>query len=137
MTNAPTPPPPSAVRPPAAALSWGLGLLGLLLLPFVTLVISGVVMVAVGLHQSRSGGLARANGRRAADWGLTVLVIAVPCTVVWVVALSIRASGFFPWDLAAIVWLLLGVVTLVVAVVGLVQSSGGRVVRVPAIRFFR
>lgn len=137
MTNAPTPPPPSTARPPAAALAWGLGLLGLLLLPFVNLVISGIVMVAVGLHQSRAGGLARVNGRRAADWGLTVLVIAIPCTVVWVVALTIRASGFFPWDLAVIVWLLLGVVNLVVAVVGLVQAAGGRAVRVPAIRFFR
>lgn len=140
MTDSPTPPPPPTApveRPPAATVAWGLGLLGLIFLPFVNLLVSGIVMTVVGLHQSRAGGLARVNGRRAADWGLTVLVIIVPCIALWVTALTIRAEGFFPWGISVIVWGLLGVLNLVFSIIGLAQAAGGRRVRVPAIRFFR
>lgn len=140
MTDAPTPPSTPAaavVRPPAATLAWGLGLLGLIFLPFVNLLVSGIVMTVVGLSQSRAGGLARTNGRRAADWGLTVLVILVPCIALWVTALTIRAEGFFPWGISVIVWAVLGVLNLVVSIVGLAQAAGGQRVRIPAIRFFR
>jgi uncharacterized Tic20 family protein len=124
-------------RPPTGALAWGLGLLGLLFLPFANLVVSGVVMVAVGLAQSRSGGLARVNGRRAANWGLTVLLILAPCIALWITALTIRAEGFFPWGISVIVWGVLGIANLVAAIVGLVQANAGGEVRFPAIPFLR
>ena len=133
----PPPAPPLPVRPPSGALAWGLGLLGLVFLPFANLLVSGIVMVAVGLSQSRAGGLARVNGRRAANWGLTVLVILVPCMALWITALTIRAQGFFPWGISVIVWIVLGIVNLVAAIIGMVQANGGREVRFPAIPFFR
>jgi uncharacterized Tic20 family protein len=114
-----------------------LGLLGLLGLPFVNLIVSGIVMTAVGLSQSRAGGLARVNGRRAANWGLTILIILVPCIALWATAVTIRAEGFFPWGISVIVWGLLGIANLVAAIVGLVQANGGRKVRFPAIPFLR
>lgn len=133
-TPAASPAPPAA---PRGALPWGLGLLGLLFLPFANLVVSGVVQAIVGIRQRRLPGIAGANARLAANWGLTVLLIDVVCMVFWVIALSIRAQGFFPWGLTIIVWAVLGVLNLIASILGLTQALAGRPARWPAIPFVR
>lgn len=130
-TSAPTP------APPRGALPFGLGLISLVFLPFLSLIVAGIVMALVGSAQRKRGGLAAVNGRRAANWGLTLIVIMVPMTALWIVALSIQAQGFFPWGISVIVWVVLGIANLVVAIYGLVSASSGREARVPAIPFLR
>lgn len=126
-----------APAPARGALPWGLALLGLVFLPFVNLLVSGIVMVAVGLAQRKHGGLAEVNGRRAANWGLTVLVLIVPSIALWLTALIIEAQGFFPWGISVIVWVVLGIVNLAAAITGLVQAMSGRAVTFPVIPFLR
>lgn len=144
MSNAATPrPEPVSYRPesapaePTGALSWGLNLLGIGFLPFLNLLLSGLVVTIVGLNQSKRGRLARVNGRRAANWALTVLLITIPSAAIYVTAIVIKAEGFFPWGIAIIVWALLGIVNVIAAITGLVQARAGREVKFPAIPFFR
>ncbi|RFA09282.1 hypothetical protein B7R54_08610 [Subtercola boreus] len=127
----------SAPAAPTGALAWGLNLLGIGVLPFLNLFLSGIVVTIVGITQSKRGGLARVNGRRAANWGLTVLLITLPCAAVYVTAIVIKAEGFFPWGIAIIIWGLLGVVNVIAGIIGLVQARAGREVRFPAIPFLR
>jgi uncharacterized Tic20 family protein len=124
-------------RPVTGALSFALGFLSFIFIPLFNLVVAGIVMAIVGYQQSKRGGLASVNGRAAANWGLTMIVIMVPAIALWVTALSIRAEGFFPWGISIIVWGLLAIANLVVIIIGLVRATSGREARIPAIPFLR
>ena len=66
----------------SGAVAWGLGLLAIVPFPFVSAVAASVTMAAVGRAQRKNGPVAAANGRNAANWGLTYLALSVPLIVV-------------------------------------------------------
>lgn len=152
MTSAPLPPagplppqmPPPGVRQPGGALAWGLGLLVLLCFPFASSAIAGIAMIIAGLAQRSAGGVAAENGKNAANWGATYLLITLVSVIVFFTFLfgipddDPVKQGFFPGGIPLVV---LGVVTLihlVVSVMGLAKGSSGQVFRVPgALPLFR
>jgi uncharacterized Tic20 family protein len=99
-------------------------------------------MAAVGRSQRRNGPIAAANGRNAANWGLTYLLLTVPLVTLHFVFLfwftRDRPSGeFFPIGIPLTVWIVLSVVFVVVCFVGVTRANKGLVFTAPAIRFFR
>ena len=140
----------AAVRPePRGTIAWALGFLAYVPIPFVNVLVAGITQLVVGLRQRRHGGLAAANGVRAANWGLMQLCWPV------LMALSLTLAALtgepsptgdgmrFTPVMEGIVftmlglYLLLGLMQLVYAIVGTVQASKGRVVRLPIVPFLR
>lgn len=138
----------SAARPavqatggaPTGALGWGLGLLVLVPIPVASVLIAGLAMVVAGLSSRPDGGNASRNGRNAANWGLTyILLTAVLLGLVLCFALSADAlpgsAGSFVLQ-PLFCWLLVSVGHLVFVIIGLVRAGRGEVYRAPAIPFF-
>lgn len=128
--------------PPTGRTSWMLGLLAFIPLPFVGLVLAAIAMIAANGSAKRTGQpVAIENGRRAANWGLTVLTVMGLC-VVYVIVLAVfvpetRTAGFFPIGVAVVVYLILAVVHLIVVVIGIVRAGGGKVGPAFAIPYLR
>jgi uncharacterized Tic20 family protein len=126
----------------AGLMSYGLGFLGWIPIPFVGLIIGGVAMFAARASVSRRGPIAAQNARAAANWGLTIIVAIVALVVLQILLASIAAAtdarGFLPTGLPILLILLVGPVHLVVLILGLVNASKGRVFKNPiAIPFLR
>src|SRR5699024_7083280 len=65
-------------QPPASgAVSWAMGFLCFIPIPYVSFLIAGIVMAAVYPSQRRKGPVAAENARFAANWGLTVILAVV------------------------------------------------------------
>lgn len=64
-------------RPPAGTVAWAMGFLAFIPIPFLGSIITGIVMMLVGNGQKDKGEIARLNGRNAANWGLTYLLLTV------------------------------------------------------------
>lgn len=155
MGPVPTGPAPTgpASTPAAPArngtIAWALGFLAYVPIPFVGLVIAGITQLIVGLGQRKHGGLAAANGVRAANWGLTQLCWPVLMALTMLIAVltgvpSSTGDGMmFHPVMNVLVFTMLGlffVVCLlqaVYAIVGTVMASKGRRVGLPVIRFLR
>lgn len=123
---------------PGGALAWGLGLL--VLLPIgVSPLVAAIAMVAAGRAQPRHAPVAAANGRNAANWGLTFLIASIVLAVLTVVVLvNLRDS---PQEVLTLVpiasWLLLTVAHLVFCVIGMIQANRLRVFWAPALPVLR
>lgn len=113
---------------PTGTLSWGLGLLAYLPIPLVSLIIAGIAMAAAYPSQRRRSPVAAENARRAANWGLTlVLVCVLMIGAVVVLALSL---GPTPGDRALLPFVLifpLAVTHLVLVVRGMIRARRGEV----------
>lgn len=131
-----------ATTNPTGRTSWMLGFLAYIPIPFLGLVIAAVAMLAANGSAKRTGQpVAMENGRRAANWGITVLLVMALCGL-YVLFLAIavpdaRSAGFFPIGLSVVVILLLAVAHVVVTIAGTVIAGRGRVFRAPAIPFLR
>jgi uncharacterized Tic20 family protein len=143
----PSAPAPVPGRPRNGTIAWALGFLAYLPIPFLGVIVAGIVQLCVGLAQRRHGGLAAANGVRAANWGLTQLcwpVLMATTLTLGALTGSPGESGvtFTPVMNALVftmigLYLVLGIAQLVYAIIGTVQASGGKRVRVPVIPFLR
>jgi len=105
------------------------------------MIVAGIVMAVVYPSQKRHGGLAAENGRRAANWGLTIvaLMVVIAGSYVWLSlagehdASLARAAGI---PLAS--YIVLSIVHVVVILIGLVRANRSQVFNNPlAIGFFR
>lgn len=119
--------------PPATgALPYGLGFLAYIPIPYLSLVIAGIVMASVYPSQKKKGGLAAENARHAANWGLSLIVYMVLAFLVFAVLLATRpegSTGFFPVGIPVLVFFALGIAHLVVIIMGLVAANKRTVMR--------
>lgn len=126
---------------PTGRLSWALGFLAYIPLPFLALLIASAATMATSAARRRSPDpLVRGNATNAANWALTVFAVVGLCVAWFGVTLSIdefRTGGFFPVGAGVIVLLVLSVAHLVVTIAGTVAAAT-RVYRAPiAIPFLR
>lgn len=143
----PPPPeyPPPAYQPPpskAGGLAWGLGLLVIVCVPIVSSVIASVTMAIVGRSQRHKDPIVAENGRRAANWGLTYLLLTVLLvgghfTLLYVLTRDgSEIEGFFPFGIIITTWAVISLVHVGISITGLVAGLNRKVLRVPAISFF-
>ena len=123
------------------AVPYGLGFLAYLPAPFFSMIVAGLVMAAVYPSQKRHGGIAAENGRRAANWGLTVIaaMILIAGSFVW---LSIAGQTESRFARAAGIplacYFVLSVMHVVVILIGFLRANRSRVFYNPlAINFLR
>lgn len=142
------PPPAAPYRPPyqppkTGMVAWGMGLIVLCCVPFVGTLAAAVAMIWVGLAQADHGSLARANGRRAANLGLSYLIVSVVLVGLhlgllwWFTHDGSTIRGFFPFGFIILAWGLVSLGYVVLSVVGMVKASRHQVYAAPAVRFFR
>lgn len=132
-----------AARPSTGTLSWALGFLIFIPIPFLSAIVSGIAMAASYGASARRGGIARENGRWAANWGLTYLTVSTVLLIAHIVAL-IGLSGrpgmsdFFPIGIPITLYLLVSILHIVLVITGTVRASSGKLMSVPfAIRYLR
>ena len=138
----PPPPPPGPERPEqgaSATLAWALGLIVLACVPFLSSIVASFAMVIAGLSASARGGVVGENGRRAANWGLTYLLLTVVLAGghFGILFAAGTIEGFFPFGLIILTWVAVSIAHLVMCVLGIVRVSQGRVLHPWAIPFFR
>ncbi|WP_375001908.1 DUF4870 domain-containing protein [Aeromicrobium sp. CTD01-1L150] len=138
-----TPPPRPAPTPSSGlgALPWGLGLLVFLCVPFVSSVIAAVVMVIVGRSLRDKDEVTAENGRRAANWGLTYLLVTIVLitghfVVLYLITRDDPIEGLHPLSYAITLWAVVTLVHVVLSLAGLVLGLRGSVLKAPAIPFF-
>jgi len=66
-----------ALSPSTGTAAWAMGFLAFIPIPFFGSIVTGIVMALVGSAQRSKGETARRNGIRAANWGLTYLLLTV------------------------------------------------------------
>ena len=129
-------------------IAWGLGFLAYIPIPIGNVLVTGITQLVVGLRQRRYGGVAAANGVRAANWGLTQLchpVLLAVAMVIGVLTGTPSDTGGYtmqPWAEAIVftilgLWFVLGVLQLIYALVGTSVAGKGNRVRLPVIPFIR
>lgn len=133
-------PTPSGRPETAGALPWGLGLLVLACVPFVSSVVAAVTMAAVGQGRRSLPGSAGQNARNAANWGLTYLLLTVVLvgghfTLLFALTRDEPVAGFFPLGIPITLWGVVTLLHLVLCVLGLIRGLDDKVVRAPAIPF--
>jgi uncharacterized Tic20 family protein len=139
----PVPAPPAGVAGPSGGLSYGLGFLAFIGIPFLSVLTAGIVMASVYPSARKRGGLAAENARIAANWGFTLIlgtVVTLGSHVLALVAVTDTpmAKGFYPVGIPITVFAALVVAHLVVIICGLVKASNREVFRNPlAIPFLR
>lgn len=131
--------PPSA---PSGALAWGLGLLVLVCVPFVSSIAAGIAMAIAGRGLRGRGEPGASNGRHAANWGLTYLVATVVLVslhfgLLFALTREHPVEDFFPLGIPITLWLLISLLHVVLSIVGLVRAGSGKILSPPAIPFFR
>ena len=136
------PPPQYPMRTPTGSLAWVMGFLVFVPIPFVSAIVAGVVMLAVGLSMRKHDGLAKANGRNAANWGimliaLTVLLVGGHFVLLYVLTQGGPVPNFFPLGIPIVTWLAVMVVHVVFTIIGVVKANAGTAFKVPAIPFVR
>lgn len=131
------------VRTPTGTLSWALGFLVFLPIPFLGGIISGVVMALTFGAAAKHGGVARENARSAANWGLTYVTLSLVLVIghfIAVIAFSDTGlgRGFFPIGIPIMVYLAVSILHVVLVIMGTVKTSSGGTMRVPfAIPYIR
>jgi uncharacterized Tic20 family protein len=132
----PQPYPPAAYQQPLAppatgALPYGLGFLAYIPIPYLNLIIAGIVMASIYPSQKTKGDLAAENARNAANWGLSLILYMVLDILFFVILLVSNgdSTGFFPVGIPVVIFLALGVAHLVVIIMGLVAANKRAVLR--------
>lgn len=128
-------------------VAWALGFLAYFPVPFLNILVVGIVQLIVGVRLRRRGGLAALNGTRAANWALMQLgYLVLLVLVILVAALTGEPTGdgvafSGPAQVAVAVvlglYVVVGICQLVFAIVGTVQAASGRAVRLPVVPFLR
>lgn len=139
--TAPQPDPQARPSERVEILAWAGGLAVLLCLPYFVGMLAGLLMVLVGLTTRRKGPLTAENGRRAANWGLTFLLVSVITAAVFFGLLfgpedPDTYSGL-PLGTPPIIWIAFAVVHLVLTIVALARGGSGRLGPALGIPFFR
>jgi len=135
-------------QPPASGtVSWAMGFLCFIPIPYVSFLIAGIVMAAVYRSQRRKGPVAAENARFAANWGLTVILAVVVLVGSAIVVGPVLASVDGPGEegvpglsiaLILVAIFGVGIAHLVMIIIGVVRASKAEVFRCPlAIRFLR
>lgn len=135
---------PQYVKPASGTLSWAMGFLVFVPVPFLGIIAAGIVMAALSASASRKNALAAANARSAANWGLTALLVSTGLLILHFVLLFVltsgesSTSGFYPLGIPITLYGLVILVHIVLTIIGTIRASSGRVMRVPfAIPFLR
>ena len=135
---------PAKVRAPSGAEAWGAGLFGLLVfVPGFNALLAAVAMMVVGLWDKKDlREPARTNRRRAASWGLTLLLVEVALIVIQIAVVSIAHSfyeslPFIPWGTPIIMALVMVGVHVLVCSVQAVRAYRGTILRFGGFPFFR
>lgn len=123
-------------RTPTGTLSWALGFLIFLLIPFLSGIISGAAMALTFGAAAKHGGVARENARSAANWGLTYVTLSLVLVIAHFIAVFAFADsgagrGFFPIGIPITIYFAVSLLHVVLVIVGTVKSSSGKVMRVP------
>ena len=124
------------------AVAWAMGFLVFLPLPFVSVIVTAIVTVAVGLAQRKHGGIAAQNGSQAANWALSVAlvdIVALGIGVTCGVISSTTGEDWLMWVFGVTLLLAigLGIAHFVVTIVGIVKANRGETLRPYSITFFR
>ena len=129
---------------PSGAEAWCAGLLGLLApLPIFDVLFAMVAMMVVGLWDKKDlREPARTNRRRAASWGLTLLLVEVALIVIQIAVVSIandvdESPSFIPWGTPIIMALVMVGVHVLVCSVQAIRAYRGKTTRFGGIPFFR
>src|SRR5699024_2974593 len=139
---------PAYSQPPASGtVSWAMGFLSYIPIPYVSFLIAGIVMAAVYPSQRRRGPVAAENARFAANWGLTMILAVVVLVGSGIVLGPVLDSIDGPENEGLVgvsIALLLvssfgiGITHLVMIIIGVVRAGKAEVFRCPlAIRFIR
>lgn len=118
--------------PPATgALPYGLGFLAYIPIPYLSLLVAGIVMASVYPSQKKKGELAAENARNAANWGLSLITYMVLNLLIFAISLTIQGDtpGFFPTGIVVLIFFALGIAHLVVIIMGLVAANKRTVLR--------
>lgn len=137
-------PVPVKVRAPSGAEAWCAGLLGLLApLPIFDVLFAMVAMMVVGLWDKKDlREPARTNRRRAASWGLTLLLVELALIVIQIAVVSVandfdESPSFIPWGTPIIIALVMVGVHVLVCSVQAIRAYRGKTTRFGGIPFFR
>ena len=137
-------PVPVKVRAPSGAEAWSAGLFGLLVfVPGFNALLAAVAMIVIGLWDKKElREPARTNRRRAASWGLTLLLVEVALIVIQIAAVSIandfdESPSFIPWGTPIIMALVMVGVHVLVCSVQAIRAYRGKTTRFGGIPFFR
>ena len=132
------------VRAPSGAEAWSMGLLALLMfVPGFNVLFAAVVMMVVGLWNKKDlREPARTNRRRAASWGLTLLLAEVALIVIQIAVVSVandfdESPSFIPWGTPIIMALVMVGVHVLVCSVQAIRAYRGKTTRFGGIPFFR
>ena len=135
---------PVKVRAPSGAEAWSMGLLALLMfVPGFNVLFAAVVMMVVGLWNKKDlREPARTNRRRAASWGLTLLLVEVALIVIQIAVVSIandvdESPSFIPWGTPIIMALVMVGVHVLVCSVQAIRAHRGTTLRFGGFPFFR
>ena len=132
------------VRAPSGAEAWSMGLLALLMfVPGFNVLFAAVVMMVVGLWNKKDlREPARTNRRRAASWGLTLLLVEVALIVIQIAVVSVandfdESPSFIPWGTPIIMALVMVGVHVLVCSVQAIRAYRGTTLRFGGFPFFR
>ena len=135
---------PVKVRAPSGAEAWSMGLLALLMfVPGFNVLFAAVVMMVVGLWNKKDlREPARTNRRRAASWGLTLLLVELALIVIQIAVVSVandfdESPSFIPWGTPIIMALVMVGVHVLVCSVQAIRAYRGKTTRFGGIPFFR
>lgn len=110
-------------RPPTGARSYALGFLAYFPVPVVGLLIAGIVMISVYPGTKRIGGLAEQNGRRAANWGITLIASIIAMILLIVVVALLKGDAAVP----GLAYIAIAITHVVVIIMGTVKANAGKV----------
>lgn len=131
---------PTAPPDSTATSSYRFGYLIYIPVPFVSTIAAGAAMVALYPRYRRAGGVAAENGRRAANWGLTVLAAMLVVTPFLGTAARVageQRSAWLAWVLVS-AYLFISATHIAVVTFGRAFAHQGRVFENPlAIPFIR
>lgn len=129
---------------PSGAEAWCAGLLGLLApLPIFDVLFAMVAMMVIGLWDKKDlREPARTNRRRAASWGLTLLLVELVLIVIQIAVVSVandfdESPSFIPWGTPIIMALVMVGVHVLVCSVQAIRAYRGKTTRFGGIPFFR
>jgi uncharacterized Tic20 family protein len=117
--------------PATGALPYALGFLAYIPIPYLSLLVAGIVMASVYPAQKAKGELAAENARHSANWGLSLILYMVLDFLLFIILLVSNqdSRGFFPIGIPVLIFLALGIAHLVVIIMGLVAANKHTVMR--------
>ena len=115
----------------------------LVFLPGFNALLAAVAMIVIGLWDKKDlREPARTNRRRAASWGLTLLLVEVALIVIQIAVVSIandvdESPSFIPWGTPIIMALVMVGVHVLVCSVQAIRAYRGTTLRFGSLPFFR